>query len=83
MTCDITNSNVVQSHYFPIDTLICFCFSECVDCVVAWGGWDVCRDGERTRPQIITVQPVGAGAACPELLVEIEGTLFTFFANYA
>ena len=47
---------------------------ECIDCVVDWGEWGECADGERSRYEEILVEAVGVGTACPELLLsENEG----------
>jgi len=46
-----------------------------VDCEVAWGEWEQCRNNERVRKQYVSVHQAGVGAACPELQTEREGKL--------
>ena len=45
----------------------------CIDCVVIWGKWGPCANGIRTRSAFVSVEVVGAGKTCPELLSESEG----------
>ena len=51
-------------------------FLVCIDCEVAWVDWSECEGGLRRRWQEIVAEPVGAGAACPELGSDFEGNLY-------
>ena len=50
-------------------------FTVCIDCEVDWEDWNECEGGTRSRSQIITVEPEGAGKVCPQLKSESESLL--------
>ena len=59
--------------YSFLNILKSFTDVDCIDCVVDWGLWETCANGERARSTFVSIHPVGAGAGCPEVATEVEG----------
>jgi len=68
----ITKINLVLRTFKPSNAVRNF--TDCIDCEVAWGEWGECSNDQRSRSEIISTKPVGAGAQCPPLRTESERT---------
>jgi len=61
--------------YFCMQCVLFKIFSVlvCLDCVLEWGDFGSCINGEMTRRQFVAQNLVGAGSPCPAPQTETQG----------